>query len=141
MPVVESLHPTVALAIAVLASIGLLVVSVRFAAYRVRHQFTGEDIKRERQAAARHSRSVMAGRSAEQLVALLPEFCDRFDTEDARFLGAPVDYVVFDGLCAGELDEVVLLEVKTGGSALNARERQVKRAVEEGRVRYELLRL
>ena len=41
------------------------------------------------------------------------------------FLGAPIDYVVFDGLGRGELREVVLVEVKTGASRLSASEREV----------------
>ena len=72
---------------------------------------------------------------------LVPAFSDRFDPAEARFLGAPIDYVVFDGLGRGELREVVLVEVKTGASRLSASEREVERAIAEGRVRFETLRL
>ena len=72
---------------------------------------------------------------------LVSEFSERFDANDARFLGAPIDYVVFDGIGEGELREIVLIEVKTGGSRLNTHEREVERAVREGRVSFEVLRL
>ena len=49
--------------------------------------------------------------------------------------------MVFDGLGRGELREVVLVEVKTGASRLSASEREVERAIAEGRVRFETLRL
>ena len=71
----------------------------------------------------------------------MPAFSDRFDPSEARFLGAPIDYVVFDGIGAGELREVVLVEVKTGRGKLNRNEREVELAVREGRVRFEVLRL
>ena len=89
----------------------------------------------------KHSGVARRGEAGEQLAPLAPGFHDRFDPSEARFLGAPIDYVVFDGLGSGELREVVLLEVKTGGSRLNANERQVERAIAEGRVRFETLRL
>ena len=47
---------------------------------------------------------------------------------EARFLGAPVDYVIFDGLGSGLLREVVLVEVKTGKSKLTPNEREVEQA-------------
>ena len=72
---------------------------------------------------------------------LVPAFAERFDPAEARFLGAPIDYVVFDGLGSGELREIVLVEVKTGRSQLNTNELEVERAVAEGRVSFEILRL
>jgi predicted Holliday junction resolvase-like endonuclease len=56
-------------------------------------------------------------------------------------VGAPVDYVVFDGLAAGELRELVLVEVKSGSGSLSPNERAVREAVAEGRVAYEVVRL
>jgi predicted Holliday junction resolvase-like endonuclease len=84
--------------------------------------------------------SVPARRSS-RVAPLLGEFADRFDAHDARFLGAPVDYVVFDGLSTGVLREVVLVEVKTGSSRLTPNEREVQVAISERRVRYEIVRL
>jgi predicted Holliday junction resolvase-like endonuclease len=47
-----------------------------------------------------------------------------------------VDYVVFEGLADGRVDRVVFLEVKTGRGTLNGRERQVRDAIEAGRVAW-----
>ncbi|MEE8134938.1 MAG: Holliday junction resolvase-like protein, partial [Gemmatimonadales bacterium] len=52
-----------------------------------------------------------------------------FDPRDARFLGSPVDLVVFDGLSEGKVRRVVFVEVKTGQSHLSGRERQVRDVV------------
>lgn len=69
----------------------------------------------------------------------LPEF--PYAPNDARFLGSPIDFIVFNGLSAGDLTEIILIEVKTGNPKLDARARQIKRATDELRIRHELIRL
>src|SRR3989442_10381155 len=76
-----------------------------------------------REDAVQRSLAVTAGKVHEQLVPYLPQF--GFNPKDARFLGSPVDLVVFDGLSAGDVRRAVFLEVKTGGAPLTGRERQV----------------
>lgn len=85
--------------------------------------------------AIKRSRSVIGGQLAEQVAPFLPGFpCN---PGDARFIGKPVDFIAFPGMAEDdEVHEVLLIEVKTGKSNLSGREREVKRAVAEGRVRY-----
>ncbi len=86
------------------------------------------------------SRRVLKGQAAEQLAPLSAEF--DYLPSDARFLGSPIDYLVFDGLSEDEGPvEIVFLEVKTGKARLTAREARVREAVLAGRVRWEELRL
>jgi predicted Holliday junction resolvase-like endonuclease len=93
-----------------------------------------------RKDALKRSQAVVSGKATEHLVPLLPEF--PFDPKDARFLGAPVDLVVFDGLSEGDLREIVFVEVKTGASAaLSTRERRIRDAVDDGRVRFLEIRI
>ena len=111
------------------------------------------DLAEARRDSVQKSRSSLKGQIAEQLAPLLPGF--RYLPADARFLGDPVDYVIFsgyttarDGAAAaapaseapGNL-EIVLLEVKQGGSSLSPFQRLIARSVEEGRVRFEILRI
>ena len=81
-----------------------------------------------RKDAIKRSRSVIGGQLAEQVAPFLPGFpCH---PGDARF-------IAFPGMTEdNEVHEVLLIEVKTGKSNLSGREREVKRAVAEGRVRY-----
>src|SRR5260370_40341616 len=72
------------------------------------------------------SQAVTAGKVFEQLVPFLPGF--RFNPKDARFLGSPVDFVVFDGLNEGDVRRVVFVEVKTGASDLSVRDRRARHA-------------
>ena len=92
-------------------------------------------IKKERQNAVNRSRAVIAGQMTEQVAPFLKDFpCN---PADARFIGKPIDFIAFPGLMENnEVKEVLLIEVKTGASALSNREKEVRKAVEQGRVRY-----
>lgn len=92
-----------------------------------------------RKDAVQRSEAVTRGKVFEQLVPYLPDF--RYNPSDARFLGSPVDFVVFDGLSEREVDRVVFVEVKTGGATLSTRERRVRDAVRAGRVEWKEIRL
>lgn len=93
----------------------------------------------ERQAVAQ-SEAVLRGRLTEQLVPLTAHF--PFEPADARFLGSPVDFVVFDGYAdavagrADRLEAIVFVDVKTGNARLSTVQRRIRDCVEAGRVRY-----
>lgn len=90
-----------------------------------------------RQDAVQRSQAVTTGKIVEHLVPHLPNF--NYNPKDARFLGSPVDFVVFDGLNDDETDQirsVVFIEIKTGMSTLTRRERAVRDAIKAGRVRW-----
>jgi len=85
------------------------------------------------------SRSTLKGKISEQMAPLLPEF--PFSPADARFIGNPIDFVVFDGYTnakdeKGDAISVVLVEVKKGKGKLMRVESLIKKAVEEGRVSW-----
>jgi predicted Holliday junction resolvase-like endonuclease len=121
----------------------LLTASIaRNAIHKARYRFTEDDVRRARREAIRGSRLTKGGQIAEHLAPFLPGFCESFNPKDARFVGHPVDFVVFDGLEEGEVRGIILLEVKSGDSSdLNKRQRQIRRAVDGGNVRFETLRL
>lgn len=89
--------------------------------------------------AVQRSLAVTTGKVFEQLVPYLPDF--PFNPKDARFLGSPVDFVVFDGLSDGAVQRVVFVEVKTGDAGLSTRERRVRDAVQDGQVQWLELRV
>lgn len=113
-------------------AIGLLLAALYVVLWRARYTRT---IRRQ---AALQSRAVTVGLVSEELAPFLPGF--EFNPKDARFLGSPVDFVVFDGLDAGDVRRVVFVEIKTGGSDLSPRERLVRDAVLAGRVTWSTLR-
>ena len=91
-------------------------------------------LRAARQSAIQQSRAVSRGQMYEQFVPHLPDF--DFNPKDARFLGQPVDFVVFDGLDDGDLRRIVFVEVKTGDSKLTTRERQIRDAIRDGSVEW-----
>lgn len=92
-----------------------------------------------RQDAIQKSKAVTLGKVTEQFIPYFPNF--HYNPKDARFLGSPIDLLVFDGLDEGALRKIVLIEVKTGGSNLSTRERQIRDVVQAGKVTWEELRL
>ena len=113
--------------------IGLVIAWLSFLIWKLRYTAA------IRENAVQRSLAVTAGKVHEQLVPYLPEF--GFNPKDARFLGSPVDLVVFDGLADGAVRRVVFLEVKTGGSPLTSRERQVRDVIEAREVAWAELRV
>jgi len=88
------------------------------------------------------SRSTLKGRISEQMAPLLPEF--PFSPADARFIGNPIDFVVFDGYTKakdekGDAISVVLVEVKKGKGKLSREESLIKKAVEEGKISWKTI--
>jgi len=86
------------------------------------------------------SRAALKGRIGEQLAPMLPMF--RHEPADARFLGSPVDYVVFDGYKEGEPRGVTFVDIKTGKVAtLTPIERKLKLVIEQGKVNWETVHI
>ena len=69
----------------------------------------------------------------------MPFFPDfKYDPTEVRFIGSPIDMVVFPGLAKGEPEEIVILEVKTGKSAgLTPVQKKIRQLVEDGMVRWD----
>ena len=92
------------------------------------------------------SRATIKGRIAEQFAPMLPEF--EYLPSDAKFLGDPVDYVVFDGYTdlrdgegRAEDIEIVLIDIKSGGARLTKGQVAIAQAIQAGRVRFETVRI
>jgi predicted Holliday junction resolvase-like endonuclease len=128
----------VVLVVALLASLAAV---AWLYAYRLRHPHTKDDLVKARRDSIDKRRSVVSGKVQEHLAPLFAAFLSQFNPKDARFLGTPLDFIVFDGLDEGEVRRVVFVEVKTGRASLLSRERRCRDAIEAGRVEYQLLRL
>jgi len=90
-------------------------------------QWKVEAEKEIRKDAIDKSSSVTMGKMTEHMVPYLPGF--GFNPSDARFIGSPIDLIVFDGLGNDEVKKIVFVEIKTGSSTLSSRERLVRDAV------------
>ena len=114
-------------------AIGLLAGWVYFLLWKARYT------SRIRADAVQRSQAVTSGKVHEQLLPYMPAF--PYNPKDVRFLGSPIDLVVFDGLAEGDLRGIVFLEVKTGGSTLTSRERRVRDVIQAREVEWAELRV
>jgi predicted Holliday junction resolvase-like endonuclease len=99
-----------------------------------------EIVPQIRKDAIEASKRVQRGKNLEQLTPFISNF--PYDPADCRFLGSPIDLVVFNGLSQGELQEVIFLEIKSGQQAqLPNREKQLRDCIKSGRVGWQMVRL
>ena len=103
------------------------------------NQWKQESTETIRKDAIEKSRAVTLGKVTEHVVPFLPGF--QHNPKDARFIGAPVDFIIFDGLDEGEVRQITFVEVKTGSSSLSKRERQIRDTVKQQRVVWEELHI
>jgi predicted Holliday junction resolvase-like endonuclease len=116
---------------------------VRLAKQEARFEFQkwkADETLRIRQDSSARSSAVHVGKVTEHLI---PWFLDgAFDPRDIRFLGSPIDLVVFHGLSAGYIEAIHFIEVKSGKRPILApREELVRGAVIAGRIAYSIVHL
>lgn len=89
------------------------------------------------------SRAVLKGKMAEQFAPVLPEF--QYLPSDAKFMGDPVDYIIFDGYTDfrdgdGTADDIqiILLDVKKWRARLTKGSKQLLRQLRKGKFALKL---
>ena len=87
----------------------------------------------------RRSSAIIKGQIGERFAPFVQGF--GYEPADARFLGSPVDYVVFDGLTEGRIRAIAFVEVKTGAATLTPYQRQVHEAIKAGRVDWRVVEI
>jgi hypothetical protein len=123
---------------AVILILALIIVLVTSAAYwrlkRSIPRLCDNAYAAGRESFKKDSQRTRRGTTVEHYVPFLDAF--PFDPSDARFIGGPIDYVVFDGLNEGQVREVVFVEVKTNKRGLEERQKQVNDCVVAGAVDF-----
>ncbi len=99
-----------------------------------RNKYWESEIPNYRKDAILKSRAVLAGQFSEQLAPFLPNF--EFNPNECKFIGKPIDFLVFKGMDNKEIDEIVFVEVKSGNSKLSPIQQQIKKAVEKKKVSW-----
>ena len=119
--------------------IGVIFLFGLIVAYFFGKYLKNSEIKEHRRDAVARSRAILGGQFAEQLSPFLPGF--NYSPNECRFIGKPIDFIVFKGADGKNIEEVVFVEVKSGGSKLSSVEKSLKDAVEMGRVKWEEYRV
>lgn len=92
-----------------------------------------------RKDAVKRSRAVIGGQVSEQMAPYFPDF--NFKSSEVRFIGKPIDFVVFKGMDEKKIDEVIFVEVKTGKSSLTPIEKDLRDTINNKKVRWEIYRI
>jgi predicted Holliday junction resolvase-like endonuclease len=125
--------PTDFVSLAIGLAMGLLIACIYVMSWKARYTAAIRDD------AVHRSLAVTTGKIHEQLLPYLPGF--PFNPKDVRFLGSPIDLIIFDGLSEGQVTRIVLAEIKTGCADLTERERSVRDAVRAGEIEWAELRV
>jgi predicted Holliday junction resolvase-like endonuclease len=97
------------------------------------------DLAEARKDAVKRSRSTIEGQVFEQLVPHFPEW--KHTPSDARFLGSPIDFVVFEGMSTGDPTKIVIVEIKKGKSYNTVLQNKIKKLVKAGKIEWETINL
>lgn len=104
------------------------------------------EIKEAKKRSNNMQRNVLKGQIGEQFTPFITDF--PYNPSDCRFLGEPIDYVIFHNLHACSkglvsINEVLIIvaEVKTGNAKLNARQKILRQAIENGHFAVKELRI
>ena len=97
-----------------------------------------EELRREitkaRKDGKQRSAAVQWGKTIEHFVPFMEEF--PIPAEDVVFLGMPIDYVGFTNTGSKTKCEVHFVEVKSGSSFVMGKQKNIKKAIQEGRVHW-----
>jgi predicted Holliday junction resolvase-like endonuclease len=88
--------------------------------------------KASRAEAVKQSGATIRGNITQHLVPYFPDF--PWNPRDARFIGTPIDLIIFSGLSEEkDLEGIIFVEVKSGKTgALSETQKKVKRYLENG---------
>ncbi len=95
--------------------------------------------ERIREDAIKRSARSLSGKTLEKLVPFLENF--PYDAHDIRWLGDPIDLIIFDGYSSQDLRQIVFCEVKSGESKLTQLQKKIKEIVENKKVKWEEFRI
>lgn len=101
--------------------------------FLLRRELSKSKLKYNKLCYQKKQSEIRLGQIAEQVAPFLDHF--PYNPKEAQFLGNPIDYVVFGK------DEVVFVEVKSGGSRLTKKQRLIRDNIKNGKVKFEEIRI
>jgi predicted Holliday junction resolvase-like endonuclease len=93
-----------------------------------------EEVAKARKDSKFRSSAANWGKTIEHFVPFMTKF--PIPPQDVVFLGMPIDYVGFTDTDSKTKCTVHFLEVKSGNAVLSGKQKNIKKAIAEGRVRF-----
>ncbi len=116
--------------------IGLIIaywIGYKFGAFK-KNKYWEAELPGHRKDAILKSRAVLGGHFSEQLAPYLPDF--EYLPTECRFVGKPIDFIVFKGMDEKNINEVVFVEIKSGKAKLSSSERKLRDAIKNKKVKW-----
>lgn len=101
-----------------------------------------EEVDKARADSIKRQRSILKGQATEHLA---PYINSEYNPKDYKFIGDPIDYVIYEGLSEikdkdDELVKIIFMDIKTGKSNLNRVQRAIKKCIQDGKVEFQVYR-
>lgn len=84
------------------------------------------------------TKAVNIGKNLERALPTIRDF--KWVVPDTKFLGDPIDLIVFNGLSMGKVDSMSFVEVKSGYAKLNNHQKSIRDAIEDHKVSYKVFK-
>lgn len=102
--------------------------------HKLKDWISNEEKKVREDAILRSSRT-LSGKTLERLIPFLENF--EYDPHDIRWMGDPIDFVIFDGSSSEDgPKQIVFCEVKSGDSKLTKKQNRIKELIENKKVKW-----
>ena len=107
-----------------------------------KNQFDAWCITKEkeiRKDSVERSRNIIRGQATEHLAPLM---MDNYSLKDYRFLGNPIDFIIYNGLGdvadgkSDTIESIIFLDIKTGKSKLSKVQRRIRDCIRNGNVEF-----
>lgn len=101
-----------------------------------------DDLKKRKKLATKTSqattKAVNIGKSLEKVLTTMKDF--KWPAPDSKFLGDPVDLLIFNGLSDNKVKSINFVEVKSGRARLNRHQKAIRDAIEDHNVSYKVFK-
>jgi predicted Holliday junction resolvase-like endonuclease len=84
------------------------------------------------------TKAVNVGKNLEKVLPTMRDF--KWNVPDSKYLGDPIDLLVFNGLSMGNVSSLSFVEVKSGNASLNNHQKSIRDAIEDRKVSYKVFK-
>jgi predicted Holliday junction resolvase-like endonuclease len=106
------------------------------AVLQTRNQDLIRKMKLATEIAEKTTKAVNIGKNLERALPIIRDF--KWVVPDSKFLGDPIDLIVFNGLSNGKVNSLSFVEVKSGKAKLNDHQKSIRDAIEGHKVSYKV---
>ncbi len=119
--------------------IAVIFLTVKYISLRIGFEQKIKEWKEEEEAKIRkdaieRSARTLSGKTLEKLIPFLDKF--PYNAHDMRWMGDPVDFVIFDGYSEKSPKQIIFCEVKSGQSNLTKNQNEIKELIEKQKVKW-----